>query len=652
MMTWRVANLLLMVLWAMHAAAQNLSHSAAETIQTLHRAELLITKHGALPPTNSIDRPWQTVVLPDAWPLARYQHGDNGWYRFEINRSSPPTTQWGIYLPRLNMNAAVYFNGELLGDGGSFEQPIARNWTRPLYFRIPSNLWRAGQNEILVRLRSDAGVGMLAPVQVGPGAALLPRYQRAYFFQISLNEGFFLVTLVTSLFFFSLWLKRRNDSQYGWFALTAFAWSIFSLNHFIPTLPMPVLAWDWLIFSSIAWWTSGLAMFIHRHIGYHHALIERALIAYALLAMVLYASVGRYLWVVAAIWMAGSIVIGFCGVARLLWYRRHLLAARALDDARQLSGMTVSVKEASLLALGITIVVLFGITDWLVQNNIIHGIDDAYAHHHLLPYSAPPLFLFIAWHLVRRFVTALDAAEELNAQLETRVAANREELEKTHVKLRELERNRVLIDERNRIFRDLHDGLGGIITNISLLSNLAQQETARELINEKLKTISALSEEGMNEIRTHMRELDNTDTDWHSLVADLRIAGSNLLEPYDIESRFFARLENPEATVDSMLQINLIRFHKEVLMNVIKHAKAKHVTLNIEVTSRKLHLSIEDDGVGLNGAENSTKATTLDTFHNNGHGLKNLAMRANKMGGLMTLHSERGTRVALEVPLP
>jgi hypothetical protein len=75
---------------------------------------------------------WKTATLPDEWQNERYLQGDNGWYRFEINWSAPPTANWGCYLPRLNMNAAVYLNGYYLGDGGSFAEPIARNWNRPL----------------------------------------------------------------------------------------------------------------------------------------------------------------------------------------------------------------------------------------------------------------------------------------------------------------------------------------------------------------------------------------------------------------------------------------------------------------------------------------------------------------------------------------
>ena len=614
----------------------------------LTRAQLLITPV-ATPPQSTAG--WQAVTLPDTWPVSRYMIADNGWYRFVIHRAQRPSELWGIYLPRLNMNAAVYFNGEFLGDGGSFEQPLGRNWSRPLYFKIPGAVWKQGDNVLDIRLRSDAGVGMLAPVTIGSHGLVSGVYDQAYFFHVQLNEGLFILTLAVAFFFFSLWLKRRNDTQYGWFALTALVWSLLSLNHFISTIPVSAINWDWLMFSGIAWWTTGLAMFVHRYIGYRHATLEAALIGYALSAMVLYAVAGSYLWVVAAAWMAGSIVIGGYVVWRLLKHSRLLQLAPRAPQPQPGGALPVSAREAAWLGSGIAGVLLVGIHDWMVQNDIFFGVDDSYAYHHLLPYSAPLLFIFIGWHLNQRFVEALNQSDQLNLQLETRIAANRLELEGSYQKLRELERASVLTHERERIYRDLHDGLGGITTNISLLSNLAQQEEPPPAIRKKLATIAELSREGLDEIRSFMRELDDQDADWQSVAADLRIQGSNLLEPHGIEFKFDAVLQNGGAAADSVLRINLFRIYKEALTNVIKHAQAKKVAVNICVSAQQLLLAIKDDGIGLQGDSENGQASVA-TANGGGHGLGNLKARAQRLGGVLSLYSDAGTEIRLQVPLP
>jgi len=76
----------------------------------------------------------QLVTLPDQWEESRYAEGHSGWYHFDVTKTFPLETQWSVYLPKLNMNAVVYFNSHFIGDGGSFEEPLARNWNRPPAF--------------------------------------------------------------------------------------------------------------------------------------------------------------------------------------------------------------------------------------------------------------------------------------------------------------------------------------------------------------------------------------------------------------------------------------------------------------------------------------------------------------------------------------
>ena len=321
----------------------------SDAVVRLVQAELRVS-HETQPPSDASAA--DTVQLPDTWPSTRYSMGNNGWYRFDVSRAQAPDAIWGIYIPRLTMNAAVYFNGKLLGDGGSFAEPLARNWARPLYFDIPSSLWRDGENRVDIRLRSYPGSGLLGSVLIGPQALLQPRYEWVYFFQVQLSAGLFLATLGVSVFAFGLWRKRPGDSQYLWFAVAAFAWSLLSSNNFISHIPMPSPAWEWLMFSSIAWWSTALGLFVHRMLGKRYPLTDSALVAYAVLAMVLYAVAGEYLALVAAVWMLGSVLIGGYLVWRLLSVRGSLLRMPH-DSARRVLS---SPQQIALLAMGIAMV--------------------------------------------------------------------------------------------------------------------------------------------------------------------------------------------------------------------------------------------------------------------------------------------------------
>ena len=82
-------------------------------------------------------------------------------------------------MPRLSMNGAVYVNGLLVGTGGSFNEPVARNWNRPLYFLIPPGVLKDGMNRVHVRVRGYAGLdgGLSAPV-VDTDASIADDYDR------------------------------------------------------------------------------------------------------------------------------------------------------------------------------------------------------------------------------------------------------------------------------------------------------------------------------------------------------------------------------------------------------------------------------------------------------------------------------------------
>src|SRR5262249_24522279 len=92
----------------------------------------------------------------------------------------------------------------------------------------------------------------------------------------------------------------------------------------------------------------------------------------------------------------------------------------------------------------------------------------------LSPYIPAVAMLAAGWVMVANLGTALTQSEELNDELEQRVAEKHTELERNYGRLRELERERAIAGERERIMRDMHDGMGG-----QLVSTLAMVESGR-----------------------------------------------------------------------------------------------------------------------------------------------------------------------------
>jgi|GEM_PF-3278419 len=192
-----------------------------------------------------------------------------------------------------------------------------------------------------------------------------------------------------------------------------------------------------------------------------------------------------------------------------------------------------------------------------------------------------------------------------------------------------------------KMLMDIHDGIGGITTNITLLSEVAKKASSPEDTEKALEAISGLARDGMVEIRSLMYSLDREDLNWRSLAIELRSQGTKLLEPYSIAFTMVADVKDDIQNPDSHLCLNLFRIYREALINVIKHARATKVTATLHVDKERLVLVIQDNG---QGCEQSAL-----TGH--GRGIGNMVARADAMHGTVTIKTEGGTCVTVEFPL-
>ncbi len=204
-------------------------------------------------------------------------------------------------------------------------------------------------------------------------------------------------------------------------------------------------------------------------------------------------------------------------------------------------------------------------------------------------------------------------------------------------RIREEERH---LKEKETIMMELHDGVGGITTNINILAELAQKSDDLGFIKNTLATISQLSREGVSEIRSFMRSLDTEALSWHSMAAEIRNQGTSMLEPHDITFSLETSINDvAESRPGSLLCVNLFKIFKETLTNAIKHARATSVVAALNITGDTLQLTIKDDGIG------------MEKSINGGRGLSNMRKRALELGGTISLSSDSGSRMTLEVPL-
>jgi ligand-binding sensor domain-containing protein/signal transduction histidine kinase len=235
----------------------------------------------------------------------------------------------------------------------------------------------------------------------------------------------------------------------------------------------------------------------------------------------------------------------------------------------------------------------------------------------------PPFFWETWW-----FKTALLAAAAAGLTLAVALTLRRHH----NLVLERLERGREMERERARIAQDLHDDLGTSLTQISLLSTLLTHKNASparlESLTQQIRSTSRAMVAALNEI---VWAVNPKNDSLNELVGYL----GNFAEAFFRLGPIRCRLEIPSDLPDHPLAAEvrhgIFLAFKEAINNVAKHSRAKMLRVKIHCEGDRLHLAIEDDGIGFDPVGKSS-----------GNGLVNMKNRLKKMNGSCEIRSVPG----------
>lgn len=197
------------------------------------------------------------------------------------------------------------------------------------------------------------------------------------------------------------------------------------------------------------------------------------------------------------------------------------------------------------------------------------------------------------------------------------------------------------VNERNRISAELHDGvlgkLFGTRVNLGFLAMQMKPET-----QEKHQAFLDELQEIEKEIRDVSHRLsDNFDSSNINFTTIL----TQLLKDRSTIGNFSYQIDFdktiPWSEISEITKANVYRIIQEALQNIIKHAKAKNVTLDVSFNKKKLIISLKDDGIGFN-TEKKKK----------GIGIKNITARVQKLGGNLEFISKENQGTTLVIITP
>jgi signal transduction histidine kinase len=248
---------------------------------------------------------------------------------------------------------------------------------------------------------------------------------------------------------------------------------------------------------------------------------------------------------------------------------------------------------------------------------------------------------------------AQDALKRSHAELEQRVLERTRDLEAASAGLAhemaegrrlEAELIRVSEDQQQSLGRELHDGLGQLLTSVSLMSAALQQRLAEQALPEAAtaQRISQLIAEASAMTRSAARGLYPVALEFGGLPAALQ----ELAE----QTRMLLNLGchcslDPQVQVrDPRAALNLYRVAQEAVANAVKYSQARQLRISLsQVDSRLQQLSISDDGLGIDPARR---------IQGTGLGMASMRFRANLLAGSLDVHRNElaGTTVTLTYP--
>lgn len=237
--------------------------------------------------------------------------------------------------------------------------------------------------------------------------------------------------------------------------------------------------------------------------------------------------------------------------------------------------------------------------------------------------------LTLIWYFALNFIVIY-----VLVYLNEREMAEHREVTLLQGDLREL----AIVEERARLAREIHDGLGASLSSLIIQAEYVEGLTKDGAVKKEVGELKASAEEAIDELRRSLQMMREDFDLGHGVEDYVKLFGQRTQLPVRFEQRGTLLGKLPPESA-----LALFRVLQELLTNVARHAQAKRVDVKLKFEPEAVHLGVQDDGKGFD-----------PSAQNVGHyGLVNLRERALKLGGEVIIDSKpgEGTRVTFTVPL-
>nr|WKF58254.1 Sensor histidine kinase LiaS [Paraburkholderia busanensis] len=541
------------------------------------------------------------------------------WIRVTTHAGHLPAGPLVLYGSRVKTDGtvAIYADGRLVYRAQR-QGPLWNSLFTPLWIELDRPDGAAPPAEILVRLThtrvTDVG---LASLWLGTADALRGRYVMRQWLQRELPATLSAAFLMVGGFALFVWLRRRRETGYLLFFNLA-ATSFVAHLHYYAGLPITDDWFAWVTINALLWMIVVVHFFLCQTHGRPFKWLTYAVVG-----------VSGSITILTLPLIAVLPVLPNTPVIVPLIYAVEIVIGAVVGVAGVLAGWRRS-REARLVATGVSLCIVLGISDWAMYNNVV-SLEGWF----LGAYMNAVTFAIFGLLIYRRYVTAIAEVEQINVSLAERLQAREDELEESHRLLREAELKRTISDERQRLMQDMHDGLGSSL--ISAIRSVERGDASSPHVSQILKSC-------LDDLKLTIDSMEPVEADLLLLLATLRFRLEPRLERSGVTLRWDVQKLPTLPWLDPSSALHILRIVQESIANVLAHTRASEIRVGTAADVTGVRVVVEDNGQGFD-VEKALGA-------GKGHGLRNQLRRAQAVDGTIEwAASSTGTRFTLWLPL-
>jgi signal transduction histidine kinase len=602
------------------AAAAESIDTAATHFVAARKAVVAFDAVSAGPPAPNSPL-WQTVALPDvvrrAWAVkgASADSRSMAWYVVSTPTRPPArqATPMALYVVRAIAGPVQVWQWQDERWQPIFDnQPWAlEQWNRSLLVPVPPLAVADLPLTLAVGVPFRNGrFRALSSLWVGPLTELRQRADTRTTLQQTLPEAASIAMAALGLLSLAVWARRRLESAYLYFGIASIVWPMRNLHHFI-NLPRDP-AWSewfwWMTSASVSWVMLAMYFFAFRFDTRRWPGAERGL--------VIFVAAGAMLTLPA--WGYDALIVQQAA---------NLIVALLITGLMSLRAWQGGSRELRAIVAALWASFGFAVHDWLLVAMLITP-ESVY----LLPYGSMLVISSFLYAAMRRFVSAVEQVEAANTLLASKLADRELELEARHLQLGRIEREQAVLVERQRLMRDMHDGVGSTL--------IATLRVAESGLNPREDLVDLLRM-AIEDLRLAIDSLEPIEHDLSTLLATLRVRVGRRLEAAGLRMKWAMDDLPPLPWLEPGQAMQILRLLQESLTNVIKHANARNVTFSATCIDNSVVVRVADDG---NGFEPALAA--------GGRGIPGMVQRAIGLGALFQIESAPGHGCVLSIRLP